>query len=350
MTSVETATKEARALDVETDQALTKTGAPAVEDTGPVTVAHVVDSNHAYPGEVVTLYTCVGVREPISDLTLRIAVPTGLEPDDYRAPSGMRDPTPHIQVDTEAHFLVWSLPGEHLPGARYEYQAQARVAPVEWNTLLESQAVVTNGDHGFLAEESATVAVWARGRYLRFLPELYEQDELMGRLLMLFESFWAPIEMQIGATPYYLEPRMTPTRLLPWLAGWLGLDLDGRLPEDRQRELVRSAIWLYRRRGTKQALQRYLEIFTGGRVHIVEHRASDFRLGPEGRLGLGVALGRGNRPHTFTVRLHLPRDSASEPVSEDRRQEKRTRRMIEAIIEAEKPAHTDYTLIVKHEE
>ncbi|MGD8625819.1 MAG: phage tail protein, partial [Anaerolineae bacterium] len=171
----------------------------------------------------------------------------------------------------------------------------------------------------------------------RHLPELYARDEFMARFLMLFESFWAPLEAQIDAMDYYLAPGTTPERLLPWLASWVGLALDARLPRDRQRALVRAAIWLHRRRGTRQALQQYLEIASGGAVEIVEHRAADFCLGPDNRLGPGVALGRGNRPHTFTVVVDLPDQDG------DGREQ---RQLLESIVEAEKPAHTDYELIM----
>jgi phage tail-like protein len=194
--------------------------------------------------------------------------------------------------------------------------------------------------------------VWAKGRYLRYLPELYAQDELMGRFLMLFESFWAPIETQTDNVRCYLDPGMTPTRFLPWLASWLGLELDGRLPEERRRQLIQSAISLHRRRGTKQALQEYLEIYTEGEAQIIEHRAKNLRLGPGARLGPGVALGLNNRPHTFTVVLHVPPvsssvDEAGGFPNERARLEAERRRTIEAIIEAEKPAHTGYTLRIE---
>lgn len=347
MTSTETATQEIRASDIGTSRPLAKAEAPAIVDSGPVAVGHVSDFYHRYPGEVVTFHTRIDLREPASDLVLRIVVPDGLELVEYRMPPAMADTAPSVQVDGRNRSLVWSLAGELPAGGRYEYQTAARVAPAEQSGFLESRATVTNGDHELLSQESATIAVWAKGRYVRYLPELYEGDEFMGRLLMLFESFWAPIEMQIGTVSCYLDPRMTPSGFLPWLAGWVGLDLDERLPEERQRELIRSATWLYRRRGTKQALQRYLEIYTGGKVQIVEHRASDFRLGSEGRLGLGVALGTGNHPHTFTVTLHLPAETSFGEGEEGVQQASRYRRILESIIDAEKPAHTDYTLIVE---
>jgi phage tail-like protein len=186
--------------------------------------------------------------------------------------------------------------------------------------------------------ESVVVAVFAQGGYLEYLPALYHRDELMGRFLMLFESFWSPIAGQIDQLPLYFDPRMTPPDFLPWLASWLDLALDERWPEERRRLLLRSAAALYRKRGTRQGLQRYLEIYTGEKAEIVEHRANNLRLGEQARLGPGVALGVANVPHTFTVVLSLPDDGAEKA---------ECLHMIEAIIEAEKPAHTSYTVRVE---
>ena len=184
--------------------------------------------------------------------------------------------------------------------------------------------------------ETVTVAVFAKSRYLRHLPALYEYDELMGRYLMLFESFWDPIEGQIDQLPYFFDPDTAPPDLLPWLASWLDLLLDKRWPESKRRQLIQSAVRLYRRRGTHDGLADYLELYTGVRPQIVEHRAENFVLGSEARLGQSIALGRRNAPHTFTVKLKLPRLPEAEA--------KARKRVIEQIIETEKPAYTAYLL------
>lgn len=325
----------------------TALGTPVAVEAGPARVAHVPDFYHRYPGEVVTLHTRVEIGEPLSDLTLRISVPAGLELKAHRSLPEQVGLPAHLEVDGSTTYLVWPLDGKLQAGTRYEYQVAAQVQATEQSQLLESRAMVTSGDGIVLDEEGLILAVWAQGRYLRYLPELYEQDEFMGRFLMLFESFWAPIETQIDVMHRYIDPMTTPARFLPWLAGWLGLELDERLSDEQQRRLIRSAIMLHRKRGTRQALQEYLEIYAGGDVRIVEHRASDFRLGPETRLGLGVALGTGHEPHTFTVTLRPPPGSPLETGGKDSREAKQYRRMIESIIEAEKPVHTRYTLRIE---
>jgi phage tail-like protein len=220
------------------------------------------------------------------------------------------------------------------------------VAPTREDRVLETRAVVTSelpGEKMIRDEATVAIAVAVKARSLDYLPAVYHEDDLMGRFLMLFESFWTPIEQQIDSLSYYFDPRLTPPDLLPWLASWIDLVLDERWPEHKRRRLLRSAVPLYRKRGTRQGLVEYLEIYTGQRPRIIEHRAHNLRLGPEARLGPGIALGTVNRPHTFTVILRLPPISPSQE-EERARQELERQHKIEAIIEAEKPAHTAYNL------
>ncbi len=244
--------------------------------------------------------------------------------------------------------MVWEAGRRLAAGEVLEYETTATVRPTQENLEIESEARVSLTGRDEPLTETAAILVAAQGRYLAHLPRVYqEQDELMGRFLMLFESFWAPIESQIDGIHYYLDPEFTPTELLPWLATWVDLSLDDRWPEEKRRKLLRAAVGLYRKRGTRAGLQEYLEIYTGARVQISEHGANNFTLGPEARLGPGVALGTINMPHTFTVTVFLNTEAlrGADGGRADRvRSESEARRMIETIIEAEKPAHTSYQL------
>ena len=275
-------------------------------------------------------------------------MPSGLTLERYDGALGP-DPGPAlVTVDQEgAHYVTWMV--EKSPGqaARYEFKLETTVAPIQEDRTLESRALASwQPEEGVTTqdEEWVMLRVEAQARILRYLPALYRKDELMGRFLMLFESFWTPIEGQIDALPLYFDPRFAPPEFLPWLASWLSLVLDEQWPLDQRRKLLRAAASLYRRRGTRRGLQEYLEIYTGQPARIIEHRAYNLRLGSAARLGPAIALGKGNVPHTFVVLLRLPPAVSGDDPVERVRKESERRRKIEAIIEAEKPAHTAYEL------
>ncbi|MBN1177979.1 MAG: hypothetical protein JXD18_02125 [Anaerolineae bacterium] len=315
--------------------------------TAPAVVGHVANVGRRYPGETVAFHTRIRVSEPLSAPTLRVSLPRECVLETYRAVAGFAGATPSVEVDQEQnHYMTWTFDGDVAAGSEHECVTVCRIAPAGRDVRLESRAVLTGADAAPVAEETLALNVEAQGRYLRYLPEVYEQDELMGRFLMLFESFWGPIETQIDHAHCYFDPQMAPASFLPWLASWMNATLDDRLPEERQRLLLQAAVPLYRRRGTKEGLEQYLDLYTGGTAHIVEHRAQDFVLGPAAHLGPGIALGRTNVPHTFTVVLTLPPVGA--PSGSDEQAvaalEEQRRRVIQSIIETEKPAHTGYTL------
>lgn len=309
----------------------------------PIAVDHVADFFRRYPGEIVTFFTRVTVDPLLPGFSLRVTLPPEAILTDYQAINGQA--MPQITHHQGGNNLIWTIERKAGDALCYEFRVAGRVAPTLDDLVLESRAMVTGRDESDLpqqAEETVAVTVLAQGRYLSHLPAIYREDELLGRFLMLFESFWAPIDRQIDSLFYYLDPKMTPPEFLPWLASWVHLVLDARWPEAKRRRLLHSAVALYRKRGTRQGLEEYLEIYTGVRPQIVEHRAHNFCLGQNARLGPGIALGRGNQPHTFTVVIPLPPtddgDGDTHPPHElDRRQ-------IAAIIEAEKPAHTSFAL------
>ena len=350
-----------------------------------ITVDHVADQSRRYPGEVVSFYTRIHIRAAVPGFAVRVQVPAGLEIDTYRAvDSGLmpifysvmeaparelvmlpgadgepfpvrvpHQPTLPIEPVRPAQDMVWRVAEPQEAGTSHEFVVTAVVLPVYHDTVLHSTAslaLLDGGGEQLLSTAAASVAIHRRGRYLDHLPSLYEQDGFMGRFLMLFESFLAPIEQQISEIHNYFDPDLTPARFLPWLASWFDLVLDGNWSEAQQRELLNSVIWLYRRRGTRAALQRYLEIFTEQPVEILERRAKNMTLGRMARLGVGVALGTGNQPHTFTVKVRLRPIVAAADLDEEvaareiARLEKQRRALIDRMIMAEKPAHTSYRL------
>jgi phage tail-like protein len=310
-----------------------------------VIIDHVVDHYYRYPGETLTFYSRVQIQESIPGFSLRVTIPAGLTIGDYRPPPGYREPLPELQVEDEDRYFVWRVERQLQAGTTFEYRLETIVDRTEVELSLESQAAILQ-EGQILAVETVSVSILTTGQYMKYLPAIYHDDDFMRRFLMLFESFWSPIISQIDNLPYYFDPRTAPLDLLPWLASWNNLEFDDRWPEDRKRMLIGAAVALYKRRGTMAGLAEYLEMYTGVRPEITEYRSRNFHLGPEGVLGPAIALGRGNQPHTFSISLTLPPISpinGADEVEIERREAERRRTIIE-IIEAEKPAHTNYTL------
>ncbi len=160
-----------------------------------------------------------------------------------------------------------------------------------------------------------------RSSYLDHLPGIYSEDDFLGRFLLIFESVLGPVERTVGNLHHYFDPALTPEGFLDWLGSWLGLVLDERWPEERRRALVGAAGELYRWRGTRRGLAHYIRLYTGIEPEITEPALAD------------VTAAR-NRAYTFTVRLRLPRGTTVD------------REVVDAIIDAEKPAFAAATLEV----
>jgi phage tail-like protein len=149
---------------------------------------------------------------------------------------------------------------------------------------------------------------------VNYLPGIY-QTEFMSRFLALFEAILSPLEWTIDNFDLYLDPGTAPTGFLPWLATWFDLTFDPTWTEVQRREILDDAHRIYARRGTRWALSRVLEIYTGERPTIVD-------TGPD------------LDPFNFRVVLPL-------------RMAELDQGLIEQLIDAHKPAHTMYTLEFK---
>ena len=176
------------------------------------------------------------------------------------------------------------------------------------------------------------LVIGAQSSYLNYLPSIYSESDFMGRFLMIFESILGPLENIIDNMAYYWDPDICPEELLPWLASWMGLDMDKSCPVERRRELVRSASYLFRWRGTRRGLREFLRLYTGVEPQITEDFGG-IGLSGEHELGHNTVLGGGNQ-HVFTVTFEVDSTDSINTT------------MIRTIIETEKPAHAGYVLRV----
>jgi phage tail-like protein len=108
----------------------------------------------------------------------------------------------------------------------------------------------------------------------RHLPAIYrtqaKDPELLERFLALYEGFFTDLDEQIDRMPRLFDPAAAPAVWLPWLAGWLGIELDETWPIEKKRRAVAGAYPAAAKRGTPAGLRQAVLFATGVDVRIVE--------------------------------------------------------------------------------
>lgn len=201
---------------------------------------------------------------------------------------------PHVELSSK-EGIPYSQPPDEIPPSLPPFNGKAD-AEDEQVFMMEGASIYST-------------------RLINYLPDIYRNstaDRFMERFLGLFESIWLPIEYTVDNFDIYLDPRTAPKEFLPWLAQWFDMSIDISSNEQQLRTFLHEAHTIFACRGTKKALIRVLEIFTGYSPEIIE-------------------FGENLAPHTFKVRFNLPKSELNQHT-------------VERLVDANKPAHTSYLL------
>lgn len=110
--------------------------------------------------------------------------------------------------------------------------------------------------------------------YINHLPAIYRTDtrcsDFLLRFLSMFETLFDDVEERIVDLSVLFDPESAPKDMLPWLAGWLAVELDEDWDEQRQRETIARAFEFFGRRGTAAGLREALRVFGGVNAIIEE--------------------------------------------------------------------------------
>ena len=98
----------------------------------------------------------------------------------------------------------------------------------------------------------------------------YDESDQFKRFLFLFQHMMTSVIDRVDDIPNLTDPLRAERKFLVWLASWVNFPLDESLPLHMQRELVRRAIRLNRKRGTKDGLAEMVRILTSAPVEIKE--------------------------------------------------------------------------------
>ena len=117
-----------------------------------------------------------------------------------------------------------------LHGCRLRHPAwsSSRAGPTETPTSASSRAYLRDG-----------------------LPSLYADGDFGMRFVGALEYVLDPIVAMLDALPEHFDPDYAPRHILNLLSAWLGVDLDESQPITVQRDMIRRAAELGRRRGTE---------------------------------------------------------------------------------------------------
>lgn len=125
---------------------------------------------------------------------------------------------------------------------------------------------------------------------------------------------------------------------LIWMASWMALVLKEDWSIEKKREVIAKMIPIYKIRGTKKGLEEYLKIYlriyVSEKIEIREY-LEPFQIGETSTIGKDTVVGDGI-PNYFEVEVYLPPDDLFQI----------NKRAIIDVIDSEKPAHTNYTLII----
>jgi len=184
-------------------------------------------------------------------------------------------------------------------------------------------------------------------RYLQYLPAIFSEHPFLGRFLLAFERVLsgipdvagepqAGLEQTVAGLAALFDPKETREEFLPWLAGWVALDMRADWTMEQQRNFLADIVPLYRSRGTKENLARLLSIYTEGKPVIDEGDFPTLQIGVRSTIGKDTLIGE-PPAHFFRVTVSLGRKA-------EQSERDRQLQIARALIDLQKPAHTSYEL------
>ena len=263
------------------------------------------DRYNCYPNETVSLYLLL-VPPLDKNVVCQLSLPDVMEIEGYHLPDGFSEASLSIAELEQERILRIPLDQATNVVSHFEIKVDVRIKTFEIDQYLLCEARLFDSDLNLLTSEAIHLAVFSRGRYMNHLPEIYEGDHFVNHFLMLIESFWKPSSQQIDQMYCYLDPLLTPEGFLPWLSSWVGMTFDERLPANRKRKLLNSAMVMYQQRGTLESIKTYLKAYTDREAEVIEKRSRNLILGGGSKLGVETALGSGNQSNTVKINIKVP--------------------------------------------
>lgn len=197
---------------------------------------------------------------------------------------------------------------------------------------------------------------WGARKQIQTTAVSHQSADQFRRFLFIFQHLMTTVTDRIDGIPSLTNPATAEPKFLPWIASWVGFELDESLPLHQQRELVRRSIRLYRTRGTKAGVEEMIRVLTSAPVTVEEReKPAPLVLG-------GMTLAGGTTPEERFLGDEPPPHYSLRPdrattsffvLKLEHREAFRKRfgeraptvlRRISQIVTSEKPAHVSFTI------
>lgn len=177
-----------------------------------------------------------------------------------------------------------------------------------------------------------------KNTWLKYLPEIYEQDEksasFLERYLGIFQSIYEDMTDKIEELPFLLNPWAAASEQLQWMSQWLAVENQELWTQGQLRFLLANGVRLYQYRGTVGYMKEILRLYTGKEPYIIEyHQLEPFFDGSTIKKQLTDLYGK--EACEFTVLLAGERLEGKEQES-----------MIRQIIDMTKPATMECRIVI----
>ena len=107
-----------------------------------------------------------------------------------------------------------------------------------------------------------------------YLPEIYkggmDTNSFISRFIGVFQSIYVDLEDRIDVTPIQFDTQRTNKDFLDWIASWLSVKDASIWGEEKLRVLIKESVRIYKMKGTKKAIAKIVEEYTGVEPIIVE--------------------------------------------------------------------------------
>lgn len=141
--------------------------------------------------------------------------------------------------------------------------------------------------------------------WISYLPEVYQasdKDQFLERYLAIFQTLYEDLNQEIGQIHRLFDMDTTEREFLVWLADWLDIAGSYMWSEQQLRSLLREAVALYKKRGTREGMLTLIRLYTGRDAYLVEYMDVKAYMGEHSQKTILTRL-YGLNPYILTIVL-----------------------------------------------